>query len=207
MLTYENVSLAYGKNSPPVIQDFSLTLEKGDKAVLTGPSGTGKSTIINGLMGFSDIVKGEIRLNNTVVNAENIAEIRRQIAWLPQELSFPVKSVEELAYYVFQFATNRKAKPTRNELVSMMEKLLLPADILHKCTDEISGGQKQRVLLASILLTKKPLLLLDEPTSALDKDSTDAILNHLLLQRELTVLSISHDSHWKNKMNEQIEIL
>lgn len=207
MLTYENVTLSYGKNSPPVVKDFSLTLEKGDKIVLTGPSGTGKSTIINGLMGFADVIEGEIRLNNIVVNAKNIAEIRRHIAWLPQELSFPIKSVEEMAYYVFQFAGNRKIKPTRNQMISMMEQLLLPADILNKSTNEISGGQKQRALLASILLTNKPLLLLDEPTSALDKDSTEAILSYLINDRELTVLSISHDNNWKNRFTKQVVVL
>ncbi len=204
MIVFDAVSVSYGKET--VFKDFSMDIAKGEKAVLAGPSGAGKSTLLHAIMGFVKPASGKISVNGHTVDAEHIREIRKQIAWLPQDISFNVKSNKQLAYLPFTYTANQQLIPAESEMNSTLQALLLPTGILKKNTNEISGGQKQRILLASMLLLKKPVLLLDEPTSALDAESVKALLALIFTHRELTVLSTSHDRLWIENMDRIINL-
>ena len=203
VLTFEDVAITY--DHVEILRNFSAEISKGENTVFSGASGSGKSSLLNACLGFVPISAGEIFVLNNLVSAENIHKIRQEIAWLPQELFFDVKSCRELVLLTFQFDVNKKYAPSERKLTEMLENLLLPEDILNKKVSEISGGQKQRLLLASLLLMPKPLLFLDEPTSALDPIATESVLK-IIKNQEKTVISASHDSFWNNSMNKIIKI-
>lgn len=204
MIHFDNVHMLY--DTEEVLDNFSLHIPSGEKVVLTGASGVGKSTILHAIMGFVPPQQGRIFINKMPLESSWISRIRQQIAWLPQDISLNIKHCKELVWYPFQYAFNHACKPTNDEMSAMLHTLLLPDGILEKQTKEISGGQKQRLLLAATLLLKRPILLLDEPTSALDAESAQALSNYILSQKNLTVVSSSHDTHWIQCMQRHIHL-
>ena len=204
MIQFENLSVSYGDER--VISNLSFIAKKGDKVALSGPSGSGKSSILNLLMGFVYPFTGNVTVNGAVLNEQNINAIRQQISWLPQELSLKINMVEELFYYPFTFKANRHLKPSSAEVKKLFDELLLDVSLLKKSLSEISGGQKQRVALASVLLLKKEILLLDEPTSALDAESRTAIINLIKRLDGVTVIASSHDEEWLAAMDTVINL-
>lgn len=204
MIKAENITISYNDLTP--IQNFSFEIPANTKCVLTGPSGRGKSSLLNSIAGFVNPTKGKLYVHNLEINEQNVAQIRKTISYLPQELNIDLPTCKQLLYYPFTFKINKSIKPTEKEIKQILEQLLLPSDILEKQLSEISGGQKQRLALASILLLKRPILLLDEPTSALDDASTTAVIDTILALNQVTVISASHDSRWIEKMNLSISL-
>ncbi len=201
-VSFNNITVKYEDRI--VFRNFSETIYAGEKVVLTGPSGSGKTTLMNTVLGFTPH-EGSIEVFGKLVSEEEIAAIRKMTAWLPQDLSFDLRSCRDLLYYPFEYDANKKNLPQQKEIDILLEELLLPADILQRSVDQISGGQKQRLLLASVLLLKKPLLLLDEPTSALDAKSVNALLQHIN-RNKLTIISSSHDAEWIRGMDKIIQL-
>lgn len=203
MIEIKNLFISFEK---PVIENFSMIVPEGEKIAIVGSSGIGKSTILNSLMGFVRIQSGEIKINNLSLNASNIRLIRKQICWLPQELSMQFEMVEDLFYYPFSFAQNKPAMPPKSLVEEVLNKLKLDSDIMSKKTDEISGGQKQRVALASQLLLNKPILLMDEPSSALDDDSQKAVLDFIRSLSNVTLVSATHNYKWIDCMDRVVHL-
>lgn len=204
MIKAENITISYNDLTP--IQDFSFEIPANTKCVLTGPSGRGKSSLLNSIAGFVSPTKGKLYVHSLEINEQNIAQVRKTISYLPQELNIDLPTCKQLLYYPFTFKVNKAIKPSEKDVAQILEQLLLPSDILEKQLSEISGGQKQRLALASILLLKRPILLLDEPTSALDDASTTAVIDTILALNQVTVISASHDSRWIEKMNLSISL-
>lgn len=204
MVILDKISVSF--DGLKVIEGFSMNVKRGQKVVISGPSGVGKSTILNSMLGFVEIQKGSIEIDKKILLASTIKQIRAKTAWLPQDLYFKLDSAEDLLLFPFSFAQNKGHKPTKIEISQMLENLQLEQNILSKKLDEISGGQKQRVALASQLLLKKTLLLLDEPTSALDDEAQNAVIKMLRKKPELTVVSVSHNPYWNKHMDTIIEL-
>lgn len=204
MVIIDNLNISFGKEE--VYKDFSLSVNKGDKLAITGESGKGKSTLLNALAGFIPHYKGELIVDETVLSSKTVHEIRSKIAWLPQDTSLDLGSVEELLLAPFQFEQNRANQPSKNEISTIFNAFDLSEELLSKKVNEISGGQKQRVILASCILLKKPLLLIDEPTSALDNTVKEKVTDYILNQENTTVLAVTHDRYWIEKSDKVIHI-
>ncbi|NPA44045.1 MAG: ATP-binding cassette domain-containing protein [Chlorobi bacterium] len=204
MIKIENLNISF--KSEIIYNDFSLSVSKGEKVAIIGKSGKGKSTLLNLLAGFISDFKGNVQINGIQLNTENISEIRKQIAWLPQETALNFKTVKELFFAPFNFEINKKLKPSEKEISDIFRELELSTKLLNKKTKEISGGQKQRILLASCLLLNRPLLLIDEPTSALDDSIKMKVTDFILSKRNLTVISATHDEYWIKKSDTVIEL-
>ena len=189
MIKIKNISLSYGKEK--VLDNISCEIAEGQSVCFWGPSGSGKSSLLKLIMGFEIPTSGEIRIDNLLVNAENIHEIRKKIAWIPQNINLPVNNIKELAKLLY-------LNEEQIILFKDYARQLNPgADILFdKNFQDISGGQKQRLVIAAVLSLNKKILLMDEPTSALDEGSVDNMINLILKKLPLTVVSASHDKKW-----------
>ena len=204
VIQVKNIKVAYG--SQVVIENLSFEVEQGQKVAITGESGKGKSTVLNVLAGFTPFQSGEIFLFDKSLDETNVAFIRQQIAWLPQETALQFDSVQEMIDAPFEFAANAANKPSQSQIQEVFENLNLQLTLLQKTPATISGGQRQRILLASSVLLKKPLLITDEPTSALDEANRQRITDYVLSHKELTVIASTHDKYWMEKSDKIIAL-
>ena len=188
MIQIKNISLSYEKEL--VLDNISCDIPNGQNICFWGPSGSGKSSLLKLLMGFEIPDSGEIIIDNIRVNDENINEIRKKLAWIPQNINLPVNNTKELIELLY---LDKRQQQNFNNYIT---KLKLDESLLNKDFQEISGGQKQRIVIAAVLSLDKPVLLMDEPTSALDADSVDSLINLILKNNDLTVISASHDKKW-----------
>ena len=188
MIQIKNISLSYDKEL--VLDNISYQISKGQNVCFWGPSGSGKSSLLKLLMGFEIPDSGVIIIDDIRVNEENINEIRKKIAWIPQNINLPVNNSKELIKLLYL------DKKQQQNFYKYSKKLKLDESLLNKDFQEISGGQKQRIVIAAVLSLDKPVLLMDEPTSALDAGSVDSLINLILKNDNLTVISASHDKKW-----------
>lgn len=204
MIQAKNITIRYGKEIP--IRDFSFEINALEKITLTGPSGSGKSSILNAIPGFVPLDKGELYIDSVKLSPDSVQELRKKISWLPQELNLELETVENLLYYPFSFKENRRRTPDREKVSHLFRQLLLDDLLLQKSLSDISGGQKQRVALCSVILLENPVLLLDEPTSALDGGVTEQLGRVILSLEKTTVISASHDPLWISMMQREIKV-
>jgi len=189
-----------------IYNDFSLIINKGEKVAITGRSGMGKSTLLNLLAGFIPEFKGQVSINNLTLNHKTINEIRKLIAWLPQEITLKFNTVNELFFAPFEFDLNKNKKPSKQEISELFNTFELSTNLLSKDLKEISGGQKQRIVLASCLLLNKPILLIDEPTSALDNSIKEKVADYIFNKKDLTVIAVTHDNYWAENSDKVVHL-
>lgn len=178
------------------VSDFSLTIQAGEKIGLVGYSGSGKTTLTKLLLRFMDVTKGRICLDDVDIRDVAQQELRKHIAYVPQEpLLFHRSIAENIAY------PNPKASVVaiaRAAKLAYVDEFVdeLPRGyktLVGERGIKLSGGQRQRVAIARALLKDAPILVLDEATSALDSHSEQLIQKALWkLMKGRTALVIAH---------------
>ena len=163
---------------------------------LIGPSGAGKSTIFQLAERFYDPQAGSIRLDGIPLTSADPAEVRRRMAYVPQEgVLFSANARDNLRYGNWEAGDDEIWAAARAaNAAEFLEKLPQGLDsYLGESGTQLSGGQRQRIAIARALLLDAPILLLDEATSALDAESERLVqeaLEHLMEDR--TTLVIAH---------------
>ena len=204
MLSINDLSLKF--NQEVIFSDFNLSLNQGEKLLITGESGVGKSTLFQVLLGFLPDYKGRISINNLPLTIENITKIRQLCAWLPQNIHFNDETVKSILLKPFNFAANNQKQPKQDKIEHLLRIFNLPLSILNKNINTLSGGQAQRILLIGSLLLEKPLVLLDEPSSAMDAENSKIVADYIFSQTNLTAIIISHDDYWIKKSRHKINL-
>lgn len=194
MIEFENVTFVY--DGKTLFERLNISISAGEKVVVAGPSGGGKSTLLNCIMGFTEPSGGVVRVDGLPVRESTIPGIRSLIAWVPQEFTLPYEYVNEMVDAIFSLRANRRRKPGEGEVVAVFARLGLTPEIYRKRLAEISGGQRQRIMLGIAALLDKEILLLDEPTSALDRESVLQVIGFLKGMTGKTVVAVSHDAQF-----------
>lgn len=205
-LTFNHIFFSYGNGDASLLNNLSFDLSTGDRMVIKGESGTGKTTIFRLLLGFEQPQKGEIQFKGQAMDSSTAKRLRKETAWLPQDLDLGSDTVISLVNLPFQFEQNNASQPSRDQIVETFERLGLPASALDNKFADLSTGQRQRVGIAICHLLDKPLILLDEPTSALDTASKEKVVDLLFEDAGRTILSTSHDPWWIEKNNTVFEL-
>lgn len=185
-----------------VLEAFSCRIPEGKHTILQGESGSGKSTLLKLFLGFLKPAGGSIQFNS----GKSRREIRRNTAWLPQDLDLGSGTVEEVMRKPFRFATNQAKTAGRENYTETLTQMGLSEYDLDKPFRDLSTGQRQRVGLAICHLLDKPIMLLDEPTSALDRTSKRRAIDILLAHSNKTIVSTSHDPFWVEHADKIIEL-
>ena len=206
MLHINNACIAFG--TEVLFSGFEMKLEKGETACIVGQSGCGKTSLLNAVMGFVPLYEGTIKVGGTLLDKSTIDLVRRQIAWIPQELALPFEWAKEMVSLPFELKVNRSVPFSEERLFMCFDELGLEHELYFKRVNEVSGGQRQRIMLAVAALLNKPLIVIDEPTSALDTGSTDKVLAFFRRQAEkgAAVLAVSHDKDFASGCHYLIEL-
>ena len=195
---FENVGFLHGGS--PILSGVSLEIPANAITVLSGPSGAGKTTIIDLLIGLHRPASGGIFIGETPIAEVDIAAWRRQIGYVPQELSLFHASIrfnltlgDESIGDAAIIDALRQAGAA--EFVSQ-----LPAGLdtdVGEMGSKLSGGQRQRISLARALVNGPKVLILDEVTSALDPETEAGIVKNIAgLRGQFTLLAITHRPAW-----------
>lgn len=178
-IAFERVTFAYTPSGHPVLKDFSLQIEAGEAVMVVGPSGIGKTTLVNLLLGFWEPQGGIIRIGGEPMTRYVGEDLRRMIGVVSQQTHIFNATIRE---------NLRLARPSADD--SMLKVAAQHAqlhDFVMSLPDgydtwvgeygyKLSGGERQRLAIARVLLKNAPILILDEPTAHLDPANTQAVL-------------------------------
>ena len=193
----KGVSYSYPNSSENSLNDISIKIEKGDYLGFVGPSGAGKTTLIDVLLGLLRPSKGTIEFNGKDIQSD-LQSWRAFIAYLPQEIFLIDDSIEQNILLGEEVIDGTKNKLKDSISSSMLDKFIstLPEKMETRLGDRgvrLSGGQRQRVALARAFFHEREILVLDESTSSLDAKTEDEIIQQLLsIKGQRTIISISH---------------
>jgi ATP-binding cassette, subfamily B, bacterial len=192
-IIFNNICFGYGKSK--ILDNFSLTINAGERVGIVGLSGAGKSTLANLLLRFDEVDQGEILINGVDIRKFAQNELHNAIAYVPQEPLLFHKTVRENIVY---FGDNNENEILRVAKIAHAHEFIkdLPQGydtLVGERGIKLSGGQKQRIAIARALLKNAPIVLFDEATSALDSES-EAIIQAALPEvvGKKTAIVIAH---------------
>lgn len=196
-ITFSDVSFKYPARPDTIALDhLNLTIKPGETVALVGPSGAGKTTVLQLLMRFFDPSSGQVLLDGTDVKTLTRTEFRKSLALVPQDpVIFASSAMENIRFGrtdasdadVINAAKAAAAHEFLTKLPEGYNSYVGERGVM------LSGGQKQRIAIARAILRNAPVLLLDEATSALDAESEQAVQQAVdELSRERTTLIVAH---------------
>ena len=201
--------LQHGYNGHRVLDDFSLTLARGQIGCILGPSGCGKTTALRCIAGFERIAAGRIAVNGEEMSSpgHTVPPERRRIGMVFQDYAlFPhLTVIGNVGFGLRQL----EAAVRRQRSFELLEMIGL-AHAADSYPHELSGGQQQRVALARALAPRPELLLLDEPFSNLDFALRERIgleVREILKQLNTTAILVTHDQHDSFAIADEIGIM
>jgi subfamily B ATP-binding cassette protein MsbA len=193
-LRYEGVSFRY--DAEPVLAEIDLAIRRGETVAIVGPSGAGKTTLVNLLPRLYDPTAGRITFDGTDLRDATLASLRRQIGLVTQEtILFDTTVAENIAYGESSPSPERLRAAARAACADeFIEQLPQGYDTpVGEGASRLSGGQRQRLAIARAIYKDAPILILDEATSQLDTESEALIARALTnLMHGRTTLVIAH---------------
>jgi subfamily B ATP-binding cassette protein MsbA len=195
-ITFEHVTFAYESSEAPVLNDFNVEIAAGEIVALVGPSGAGKTTIVNLVPRFYQPQNGRICIDGINLANVRLADLRAAIGIVPQEAQLFRGTIAENIRYGRLEATDEEVRAAAREANAEEFVLGFPDGYATEVGERglrLSGGQRQRIAIARAILRDPRILILDEATSALDSHSEALIeqaLDRLLPGR--TTLIIAH---------------
>ncbi|MFD7897279.1 thiol reductant ABC exporter subunit CydD [Streptomyces sp. NPDC059743] len=195
-LELDGVTVRHQGRTEPSLDAASLTVEPGETVALVGPSGVGKSTLLQVVLGFTAPDEGRVRVDGRDLFSLDPDRWRERIAWVPQQPYLFAGTIAENVRLARPDADDAAVRDALREAGAYEFVTALPQGVhtpLGEDGSGLSAGQRQRLALARAFLADRPLLLLDEPTAALDGETESGIVEavrRLALGR--TVLLVVH---------------
>jgi ATP-binding cassette, subfamily B, bacterial PglK len=196
-ISIENISFSYPEKKEDVLHNVSFNIQKGDFVGIVGPSGAGKTTFVDILLGLLPPKNGRILVDDKNIY-ENLSAWLYNIAYVPQSIYLLDGTIQE------NVALGIPEKEVLKEKVEQVLKMAELFDFVCTLPDKentrvgeqgamLSGGQKQRIGIARALYNNPEVLILDEATSALDNETEKSITSTILkLKGSITIISIAH---------------
>ena len=205
-ISFNEVSFSYG--SKTVLDKISFKIYAGEFITIIGPSGGGKTTLSDMLLGFNEPDSGTIKMDGKNIDGFSKSSVRGIIGYVPQETILFHGTIKQNITFGDITVDDEKIKRAleRAGLIDFVEQLPEGLDyVIGEHGGRLSGGQKQRIGLCRALLHNPKILLLDEPTSALDMESEKNILKTLSdIHGTVTIIAISHQQKFVKASDRQL---
>jgi putative ABC transport system ATP-binding protein len=211
MLKFEQITKLYKKNNQEIyaLNDFSLSINKGDFIAIQGPSGCGKTTLLLTAGGLLKPDKGEVYINQKKIY--NLTPEKRAL-FRAQNIGFVFQQYHLIPYLnvienIQVPALAQQTKIDKNKVTELIEMLGLGNRMNHT-PSELSAGEKQRTALARALLFNPAVLLADEITGNLDEENVEIVMNCLTEYKNSggTILLVTHDKELGVKADSVLNI-
>ncbi|WP_308238066.1 ABC transporter ATP-binding protein [Phenylobacterium sp. J367] len=195
-IRFEDVGFTYGREGAPTLSGIAMEARRGETVALVGPSGGGKSTILNLIPRFYDPTSGRVTIDGQDLKSVTLASVREQVALVTQEPFLFDDTIRANISYARPDAGLEAVEQAAKAAAAHDFIMALPhgyETTVGEAGARLSGGQRQRIAIARAFLKDAPILLLDEATSALDTESeaqVQAALRRLMAGR--TTLLIAH---------------
>jgi ATP-binding cassette subfamily B protein len=194
-ITFENVRFSY-TGAEPTLRDINLQIPAGSHVAFVGPTGAGKSTLVNLIPRFYDVDQGVVRIDGQDIRSFSLPGLRQAISIVSQDtFIFAATILENIRLGRLEATDDEVIEAARQARLHDFI-MTLPAGydtLVGERGGRLSGGQKQRISIARALLRNSPILILDEATSSLDAETESQILAELdEVTRGKTVISITH---------------
>lgn len=214
MLVLKNISKTYPNSNRQIIDDLSYEINKGDSIAIVGPSGVGKSTLLNVISTLDEVDTGEV-----IYNGQNICQLKvnERADFRNKEIGFVFQQHHllpqlNLVENVLVPVLGEKAKTlieTKQKLAfELVEKVGL-SSLLHKKPGEMSVGECQRTAVVRALINSPNLLFADEPTGSLDEDSAKSLVDLLVKlneENDLTIVMVTHSLELARKFKKVLKL-
>jgi len=201
-IEFRNLNFAY--NGTGILRDINLRIPAGSSLAIVGPTGSGKTTLVNLIPRIYDAAPGAVLIDGRPVREFPLDSLRRHIGFVPQETFLFSDTIREnIAYGISHEVSQEDGEPALDDIKAAAEAANIAQDIegfpegYNTTVGErgitLSGGQKQRTAIARALLRSPRILILDDALSSVDTHTEDKILNHLReIMRGRTTIFISH---------------
>ncbi len=203
MLELQHIKKSY--DGVTILQNIDLEIQDGEIVSILGPSGCGKTTLLNLILGITDVDEGHIFFDEEDITAVPMEKRGFNIVFQDYAL-FPNLNV----YQNITYGLRNKPDISTKEEVDELIRLLGLEEHLKKKIEQLSGGQKQRVALARTMVMKPKILLLDEPLSALDgviKESIKEKIKQIARDYHLTTIIVTHDPEEALTLSDKVLII
>ena len=208
MLEIKDLTIQYGDKAP-VVENFSLSLKKGEIITIVGESGSGKSTVLSSILGLlpngGKIISGDIIYNGESMLSKSLNQWRElrgtEITMISQDSGGtlnPIRKIGKQFVEYIQTHSKMSAKEAEEKAKDMFSKVNLPDPeiIMKSYPHQLSGGMKQRVGIAMALTFHPKIILADEPTSALDVITQAQIVREIMELRkafDTSIIMVTHN--------------
>ncbi len=194
MLEFKNVDFSYNRQDY-VLKKIRMEIKNGTSAGITGPPGSGKTSLIGLILRLYNCTAGNIYIDNNDINNIDLASLRDNIAYAPQESFLFSGTIIENIIMGKNISQNRLDKILKacmlEKTISSMPKRL--DTIVGERGVTLSGGQKQRIALARTLIQEKPIIILDDPVSQMDTDTASEVIKNInIIKNNATLIIVSH---------------
>ena len=195
----KNVNYQYPNSLKPALQDIELTIPAQTKVGIIGSTGSGKTTLVDIILGLLAPQKGILEIDGVEINKENIKSWQKLIGYVPQNIFLSDDTVtNNIAFGLYPNLINLQAIEEASKIANLYN---FVSDELPQKFDtvigergvKLSGGQRQRIGIARAMYNKPKILVLDEATSALDSETENTVMQAVNnLDKDITIILIAH---------------
>lgn len=208
-IEFRQIKKVYGEKT--VIEDFDLTVERGEFVTVIGSSGCGKTTVLKMVNGLVEPDGGKIFVEGQDISEMDMISLRRNIGYAIQgSVLFPHMTVEENISYVPDLLNKKDKQRTKKAVEKWMGIVGLDEDMKERYPAELSGGQQQRVGIARALAASPDILLMDEPFGAVDEITRSQLqteLRQIYEKTGITVMFVTHDISEALKLGTKVLVM
>lgn len=208
-IEFRQIKKVYGEKT--VIEDFDLTVERGEFVTVIGSSGCGKTTVLKMVNGLVEPDGGKIFVERQDISEMDMISLRRNIGYAIQgSVLFPHMTVEENISYVPDLLNKKDKQRTKKAVEKWMGIVGLDEDMKERYPAELSGGQQQRVGIARALAASPDILLMDEPFGAVDEITRGQLqteLRQIYEKTGITVMFVTHDISEALKLGTKVLVM
>mgnify|MGYP006088941621 CR=1 FL=1 len=195
---FDNVSFSYGKDFPKTLNNINLEFPKGSRIGVIGPTGCGKSTMLDILMGMLEPTEGSIQIDDKPIDATNQRAWQRAVAHVPQNIFLTDATIAE------NIALGIPINKIDLDSIKIASQKACMSEFIESCSEGyysnvgergiwLSGGQRQRIGIARALYKNASVLIFDEATSALDNETEQSVMQAIVeLDDDITLFIIAH---------------